>query len=175
MIEKYWDPGSLLLLVFCLVPICREDIRTRTIPQKWCIALGVGGLCLAAAKTLVTVITVYRDTGSPIAGAAVYTPIFFSLAGALAATGLGLLCRGVTRDGFGWGDVKLMAALGASMGLFPFLRGMAMTGLCSLIAALFLLLVKKAKTSDTLPFAPFLAAGAVLSEVFEVLMEAGVS
>ncbi len=151
MIEKYWDPGSLLLLVFCLVPICREDLRTRTIPQKWCIALGVGGLCLAAAKTLVTVITVYRDTGSPIAG----------------------LCRGATRDGFGWGDVKLMAALGASMGLFPFLRGMAMTGLCSLIAALFLLLVKKAKTSDTLPFAPFLAAGAVLSEVFEVLMEAG--
>ncbi len=175
MIEKNWDPGSLLLLVFCLVPICREDIRTRTIPQKWCIALGVGGLCLAAAKTLVTVITVYRDTGSPIAGAALYTPIFFSLAGALAATGLGLLCRGATRDGFGWGDVKLMAALGASMGLFPFLRGMAMTGLCSLIAALFLLLVKKAKTSDTLPFAPFLAAGAVLSEVFEVLMEAGVS
>ena len=173
MIEKNWDPGSLLLLVFCLVPICREDIRTRTIPQKWCIALGVGGLCLAAAKTLVTVITVYRDTGSPIAGAALYTPIFFSLAGALAATGLGLLCRGATRDGFGWGDVKLMAALGASMGLFPFLRGMAMTGLCSLIAALFLLLVKKAKTSDTLPFAPFLAAGAVLSEVFEVLMEAG--
>ena len=173
MIEKYWDSGSLLLLVFCLVPICREDLRSRTIPQKWCIALGAGGFCLAAAKTLVTIITVYRDAGSPIADAAVYTPIFFSLAGALAATGLGLLCRGVTRDGFGWGDVKLMAALGASMGLFPFLRGMALTGLCSLAAALILLLVKRAKPSDTLPFAPFLAAGAVLSEVFELMMKAG--
>jgi prepilin signal peptidase PulO-like enzyme (type II secretory pathway) len=106
-----------------------------------------------------------------VPGDPVYTPILFSAAGALAATGLGLLCRGVTKDGFGWGDVKLMAALGAALGLFPFLRGMALTGVLSLAAALFLLIVKKAKPSDTLPFAPFLAAGAVLSEVLELLME----
>ena len=48
---------------------------------------------------------------------------------------------------------------------------MALTGVLSLAAALFLLIVKKAKPSDTLPFAPFLAAGAVLSEVLELLME----
>ena len=173
MIEKFGEIGSLLLLVFCLVPICREDLRTRTIPQKWCIALGAGGFGLVVAKTIVTVITVYRAAGSPIAGASLYTPIIFSLAGALAATGLGLLCRGATKDGFGWGDVKLMAALGAAMGLFPFLRGMALTGVCSLVVTVFLLAVKKAKTSDTLPFAPFLAAGAVLSEVLEIWMKTG--
>ncbi|MBQ8925789.1 MAG: prepilin peptidase [Clostridia bacterium] len=173
MIEKIWVSGSLLLLVFCLIPICREDLRSRTIPQKWCIALGAGGLVLALARTLADVISVYRGTGSPIAGAAVYTPILLSAAGALAASGLGLLCRGAVRDGFGWGDVKLMAALGAAMGLFPFLRGMALTGLVSLAAALFLLVTKKAKTSDTLPFAPFLAAGALVSEVLEWIMETG--
>lgn len=167
MNEKIWVTGSLLLLVFCLVPICREDYRERQIPLKWCIALGAGGFVLALARTLATVITVYRTAGSPIAGTSVYTPILFSAAGALAASGLGLLCRGITRDGFGWGDVKLMTALGASMSLFPFLRGMALTGLCSLVAALFLIIVKKAKPSDTLPFAPFLAAGAVLSEGLE--------
>lgn len=173
MIEKIWVSGSLLLLVFCLIPICREDLRSRTIPQKWCIALGAGGLVLALARTLADVISVYRGTGSPIAGAAVYTPILFSAAGALAASGLGLLCRGAVRDGFGWGDVKLMAALGAAMGLFPFLRGMALTGLVSLAVALFLLVTKNAKTSDTLPFAPFLAAGALVSEVLEWIMETG--
>ena len=173
MIEKIWVSGSLLLLVFCLIPICREDLRSRTIPQKWCIALGAGGLVLALARTLADVISVYRGTGSPIAGAAVYTPILLSAAGALAASGLGLLCRGAVRDGFGWGDVKLMAALGAAMGLFPFLRGMALTGLVSLAVALFLLVTKKAKTSDTLPFAPFLAAGALVSEVLEWIMETG--
>ena len=66
-----------------------------------------------------------------------------------------------------------MAALGAVLGLFPFLRGMALTGIFSLLAALFLLVVKKARPSDTLPFAPFLAAGAVLSGVLELIMETG--
>lgn len=173
MNEKIWVTGSLLLLVFCLVPICREDLRTRTIPKKWCIALGAGGLVLALARTLATIIKVYRTAGLPIAGSSVYTPILFSAAGALAASGLGLLCRGIARDGFGFGDVKLMAALGAAMGLFPFLRGMALTGFSSLGAALFLLIVKKAKASATLPFAPFLAIGAVLSEGLEWFRGAG--
>lgn len=173
MNEIIWVTGSLLLLVFCLVPICREDLRSRVISRKWCIALGVGGLLLALARTLTVFLSVYRASGSPITGAPVYTPILFSAAGALAASGLGLLCRGITREGFGWGDVKLMGALGAAMGLFPFLRGMALTGLCSLGAALFLIVVKKAKSSDTLPFAPFLAVGAVLSEGLEWLWEVG--
>lgn len=171
MNDKLWGFGSLLLLVFCLAPVCREDLRTRCVPQKWCIALGASGLVLALVRTLLKVLSIYRRTGMSVPGDPVYTPILFSAAGALAATGLGLLCRGVTKDGFGWGDVKLMAALGAALGLFPFLRGMALTGVLSLAAALFLLIVKKAKPSDTLPFAPFLAAGAVLSEVLELLME----
>ena len=132
MNDKLWGFGSLLLLVFCLAPVCREDLRTRCVPQKWCIALGASGLVLALARTLLRVLLIYRRS---------------------------------------WGDVKLMAALGAALGLFPFLRGMALTGVLSLAAALFLLIVKKAKPSDTLPFAPFLAAGAVLSEVLELLME----
>lgn len=173
MNEKLWVTGSLLLLVFCLVPICREDLRSRTVPRPWCIALGSGGAVLALAQTLSTVLSIYRTTGSPIAGVFVYRPLLFSAAGALVALGLGLLCRGITRDGFGWGDVKLMTALGAAMGLFPFLRGMALTGVLSLVAALVLLIVKKAKPSDTLPFAPFLAAGAVLSEGLAWFWEVG--
>ena len=46
-------------------------------------------------------------------------------------------------------------------------------GIFSLLTALFLLVVKKARPSDTLPFAPFLAAGAVLSGVLELIMETG--
>ena len=105
MNDKLWGFGSLLLLVFCLAPVCREDLRTRCVPQKWCIALGASGLVLALARTLLRVLLIYRRTGVSVPGDPVYTPILFSAAGALAATGLGLLCRGVTKDGFGWGDV----------------------------------------------------------------------
>lgn len=163
-----WTTVSGLFLTACLVPICREDLRSRTIPWKWCLALGAGGLILALAKTLTTILLVSRTGGSPIADRSLDTPLIFSAGGVLAAVGLGLLCRGVARDGFGRGDVKLMTALGATLGLFPFLRGMALTGIVSLGAALVLLLTKKAKPSDTLPFAPFLAVGALLSEALEL-------
>ncbi len=154
MNERIWVTGSLLLLIFCLIPICREDIRQRIISPKWNLVLGLGGIVLSLARSI-------TETN--------YQTLFLSVSGALAAAGLGFLCRLISKDGFGLGDVKLMTALGAAMGLAPYLRGMALTGIVSLVTALFLLVVKKAKSTDTLPFAPFLAVGAVLSEVFEYI------
>lgn len=173
MNEVLWKTGSLLLLVFLLFPICREDCKTRTIPNRWSLALLVSGLLLATAQTLISLFSAYDGTGLLLSDPSVYSPLLFSAAGALAALCLGLLCRGISRDGFGWGDVKLLPGIGAFLGLFPFLRGMALTGLLSLAAALYLLLVRHAGKTDTLPFAPFLAAGAVLSEVVECVMAGG--
>ena len=145
------------VLVLLLVPACIQDWKTRQIPNRWPLALGLAGLALSAAQI--------RMTG--------WSPLVFSLVGALTAFGLGLLCRTLSKGGFGWGDIKLMSSLGAVLGLFPFLRGMALTGLFSLIAAVWLLLVRHKHTSDQVPFAPFLAIGAVLSEGLEWWMSAG--
>lgn len=156
--DVLWKTGSILLLVFLLVPICREDRKTRTIPNLYSILLAVGGALLAGAHSLAVSSS---------------TPFLSSAEGALAALGLGLLCRGIGREGFGWGDVKLLPGLGMALGLFPFLRAMAVTGVLSLIAAGYLLLFQHAKPSDKLPFAPFLAAGAVLSQGLELFVSGG--
>lgn len=157
-----WKSVLFLLLVFLLIPVCREDCRTRTIPNRWPLLLGGIGLLQAGIAS-----------GLLSPGVFSFHIFLFSAAGALAAGGLGLLCRGLSREGFGWGDVKLMAGLGAYLGLDPFLRAMALTGVFSLVAALYLLLVRHAQKTDTLPFAPFLSAGAVLSAGTECFLSGG--
>lgn len=155
----FWKAIHTALLTLFLVPVCRSDLRDRTIPNRWPLFLLLCGLLIPALQI--------RSAGT--------SPILYSAVGALAGSGLGLLCRGVSREGFGWGDVKLLCGLGAMLGLFPFLRGLALTGLFSMAAALFLLLVRHASPKDSLPFAPFLAAGAVLSEGLEWFMTGGMT
>lgn len=162
MDQDLWKSVFLLLLVFLLIPVCKEDLRSQTIPNRWPLLLGGAGF-LQAGITPVLVSS----------GVSIHTSILFSAAGALAATGLGLLCRGISREGFGWGDVKLLTGLGAYLGLFPFLRSMAVTGVLSLVAALYLVLVRHARANEQIPFAPFLAAGAILSEGMEWFVAGG--
>lgn len=65
----------------------------------------------------------------------------------------------VTRGGMGWGDVFLMAGLGALLGwkltALTLYGGIVSGG----VAALFLLLAKRVGRKDALPLAPFLLAG----------------
>lgn len=165
MIENtLWKMVHFLLLVFLLIPICKEDLQNRTISNRKNLLLGGAGLLTAGISS-----------GFTPSEAILHTSFVTSAEGALAACGLGLLCRGVGGEGFGWGDVKLLGALGAYLTLTPFLRGMAVTGVFSLLATLWLLLFRKAKPSDALPFAPFLAAGTVLSEGMECFMAGGPS
>ncbi|MBP5459046.1 MAG: prepilin peptidase, partial [Clostridia bacterium] len=57
--------------------------------------------------------------------------------------------------------------LGAFLGLDLFLRAMAVTGLVSFMTVVVLLLTRKLTRTDSLPFAPFLALGAVVSQALE--------
>ncbi|MBQ8469850.1 MAG: prepilin peptidase [Clostridia bacterium] len=151
-INTLWKSVRFLLLVFLLLPVCREDCRSRTIPNRWPLLIGGIGLLQALLSPVL-------DSAGEFSSLL----LLFSAVGALAAGGLGLLCRGIGREGFGWGDIKLMIGLGTYLGLEPFLRAMALTGVLSLVAALYLLLVRHADKSDTFPFAPFLSVGAVFS------------
>ncbi len=142
----------ILLLGALLTPVCVTDIKTRTIGNGWCIALAVCGLLLAGTEAVLC-----RPEWLPAVTSAG--------AGLLAAALLCGLCRLVSREGFGLGDVKLVLAMGLFLGLDPFLRAMALTGLLTLAGALFLVVVRHAKRTDTLPLAPFLTAGALAASV----------
>lgn len=139
-----------LLLALLLIPVCVTDLRRREIPNLWCLLIGLSGLLLTGLE---------RDATQWVA---------LGL-GFFAAWVLAFACRLVTRTGFGLGDVKLLLALGVYMKLGIFLRGMVFTGFLTLAAAMFLLLVRHAKEEDTLPMAPFVSVGAVLSQILESL------
>ncbi len=147
----------LLLLPILLLPVCVTDVRQRTIENRRCIALGGSGLLLMAAEAIAA-----RPDG--------VSSLLSAAGGLLAAGVLDGLCRLVSREGFGLGDVKLILALGVFQGLDLFLRSMALTGLLTLAAALYLILVRRAERTETLPLAPFLAAGSVLAVLWALLL-----
>ena len=147
----------LILLPVLLLPVCVTDVRRRTIGNRRCIALGGSGLVLMAAEAISS-----RPDG--------VSSLLSAAGGLLAAGVLGGLCRLVSREGFGLGDVKLILALGVFQGLDLFLRSMALTGLLTLAAALYLLLVRRAERTETLPLAPFLTAGAILATLWALLL-----
>lgn len=144
-----------MLLTGLLFPVCVTDIRRRTIGNGWCIAIGSCGLLLFAVEAFLA-----RPDWIPVLTSAG--------AGVLAATLLCLLCRLVSKEGFGMGDVKLVLAMGLFLGIDRFLRAMALTGALTLIGALWLLLVRHANKTETLPLAPFLTAGALLASLGDI-------
>jgi len=88
------------------------------------------------------------------------------LSSCVAATALlivSILCRLISSNAIGFGDVKLLAL----MGLFLKTDGIWDTMLCSMVASflfsLYLVIFKKANRQTEIPFAPLLLAGTVIS------------
>lgn len=82
--------------------------------------------------------------------------------GAAALFGLYLAVALAARGGFGFGDVKLAALLGLFTGFQgwrPFGLGIFLTGVAGGVPALALLLARKARPRDELPYGPAMVAG----------------
>ena len=73
-----------------------------------------------------------------------------------------LLLSFVTRHGIGYGDVKMFAWLGFSVGLSDTYNILFYSVLAAAAAGVYLLLIKKADRKKELPFAPFVYAGCYL-------------
>lgn len=134
-----------LALTAGLVPIAWRDWQTKTIPNRWLLGLaGIRALLFLAEAFLYP--------------AAFWDNLAFTLGGAMAA-GLALLaCYVVSRHQIGAGDVKLLVAVGAylGVGLTYFVLIGALVG-----AALYGgvgVLLKRATVKDEIAFAPFVAA-----------------
>ena len=70
-----------------------------------------------------------------------------------------LLFRFLSRGGIGYGDIKLMAAMGTLIGISGTISVLLIAQIAALMAAGVLLIMKKVTVKDSLPFAPFFYLG----------------
>jgi leader peptidase (prepilin peptidase)/N-methyltransferase len=69
----------------------------------------------------------------------------------------------VSRGGMGWGDVKLAALIGLATGFPLVVLAVIMGAILGGIVAVALIIAKKKKSKETIPFGPFLAVAAMVT------------
>jgi len=90
-------------------------------------------------------------------------PFINSLIGIMIGGGFFYLIAIVSKGGMGGGDIKLIAMIGAFLGWEGTLVTILMGSLIGSIIGIALIITKKKKRRDPIPFGPFLALGAVIS------------
>ncbi|MFZ5597808.1 MAG: prepilin peptidase [Bacillota bacterium] len=104
-----------------------------------------------------------------LAGAALFLPLtgeftaLNALYGILSASGFLLLLNLISRGGMGMGDVKLAAFMGLLLGWPMALLAVFYAGFLGAIAGIALIITRRKKRKDPIPFGPFLAAGTFIS------------
>ena len=125
-----------------LVAAAGVDLRTTWLPDQLTLPLLWIGL-------LVSTITMFVDPVSSIFGAAAgYLSLWLVYQGFKLATG---------KEGMGFGDFKLLAALGAWCGLKAILSILLISSLVGAVIGSIFLLVRRKDRSTQLPFGPYLA------------------
>jgi prepilin signal peptidase PulO-like enzyme (type II secretory pathway) len=74
-----------------------------------------------------------------------------------------LLIAIVSRGGMGWGDVKLAALIGLATGFPQVILAVIMGAILGGIVAVALMMAKKRKRREAIPFGPFLAVAAMVT------------
>lgn len=124
-------------------------------------SIGLGALTDKAAGYVLDIVTLPICAFSIVATASSGVA-FHSMIGAVAAAGGLFSLYAITRgQGLGLGDVKLAAACGTLLGAQAGLLSLGISFIFGGSAALPLLLSKRANRRTAVPFAPFMAAGAL--------------
>lgn len=91
------------------------------------------------------------------------TRVAYSALGGAIGLAVFLLIAIVSRGGMGWGDVKLAALVGLATGFPLVFVAVIIAAILGGIVALALVAAKKKRRRETIPFGPFLAAGAMIT------------
>jgi leader peptidase (prepilin peptidase)/N-methyltransferase len=134
---------DLFILVGFLVPIVIHDMREKKIPNIYVIPC----FCLLLLSRLL-----FRPTIS----------LWFFLDVTIGFFFIWILWF-FTGGRIGLGDAKLSGLLALALGLAGWLFALFIASFTGLITGLILLRIKKIKREEGIPFAPFLAAGGVVS------------
>lgn len=139
-----------LILLAGLFVIAWIDQRQKRIPNQILIVLAAGRLGILVAESLV-----YTGYGLSLFIAAAL--------GALAGGGMFLLAYVLSRGGIGMGDVKLFAVLGFYLGTGSIFTVVFLTVVLSAAYSIVMLIRRKIKLKEEIPFAPFVLAGTLLA------------
>lgn len=137
-----WQALAGLGFSFALIALAGIDVRTQLLPDPITLALLWAGL-------LSTLVPIYVDPASALVGAALgYLSLWMVYWTFKLATG---------KEGMGYGDFKLFAALGAWMGALALLPIILMASLIGAIVGGVVLAVRGQDRNVPIPFGPFLA------------------
>lgn len=134
------------LLMLCLLAICFADLQKKTIPNLF--------LYIWIALTLPALLI----NGNALANLGGY--LLALLAALLFFGGQYFLSGG---RWLGSGDIYLAVGMALLLGLNNFILAVVCSYLIGSIIVVLLLLLKKAKTKQTIPFAPFLVMGTLIA------------
>ncbi len=138
-----WQAGAGLALTWTLIALAGIDVRTQLLPDQMTLPLLWIGLLLA-------LVPLFVDSHASIVGAVV---------GYLSLWSVYWLFKLATgKEGMGYGDFKLLAALGAWMGPFALLPIVLLSSLIGAIVGGTFLALRGHDRATPIPFGPFLAA-----------------
>jgi len=143
-IFRYW------LLMYGLVLLGILDADQKRIPNQ---AL----LLMLAARTILLVgeCLLYGDF--------IFEIVCSALVGLAGGTLLFLITAFFARKGIGMGDVKLVGTVGYYLGFQVLMSDLIITMLLTVLVGAGGLLIKKMSLKTEMPFAPFMAAGTILT------------
>jgi leader peptidase (prepilin peptidase)/N-methyltransferase len=138
-------PQALVALVFtwCLISLTMIDADHKLLPDQITLPLLWGGLLL---NTFGLFVPLYDAVWGAIAG---YLSLWSVYWGFKLLTG---------KEGMGYGDFKLLAALGAWMGWQSLLIIILLSSLVGAVVGCIILVISKQDRNTAIPFGPYLAA-----------------
>ena len=138
-----WPAGAGLVLTWTLIALAGIDVRTQLLPDQMTLPLLWLGL-------LLSLFPLFVHTNASVLGAAI---------GYLSLWSVYWLFKLATgKEGMGYGDFKLLAALGAWMGPLALLPIILLSSLIGAIVGGTFLAVQGRDRATPIPFGPFLAA-----------------
>ncbi len=152
-----WQLAGVLLLLYFLIALTFIDADTQFLPDDLTLPLLWLGL-------LFNLFTVYVPLSQAVIGA---------IAGYLSLWSVYWLFKLVTgKEGMGYGDFKLLAALGAWMGWKMLLLIILFSSVVGAVLGILFILLGRQQRGTPLPFGPYLALGGVAALFFGVQLNA---
>ena len=143
-----WSAAGAMILIWCLIALTFIDVDTQLLPDSITLPLLWLGLLFNLFGT-------FTDLPSAVTGAmGGYLSIWIVYWGFILATG---------KEGMGYGDFKLLAALGAWMGWQMLPLTILLSSLVGAVVGIGLILLAKRGRQVPIPFGPYLAAAGLLA------------
>lgn len=151
-LKEFFFIAKRVLLIAVLWPIAISDYREFRIPNKWILI----GILLRVILFLPEIIFARDILQATLVseGIAVLGAIVICVA-----------CMFLSKGSIGMGDLKLMMLMGLMLGVEGICYAMFISIFFSFVIAVMLLVMRKKKKNDAIPFAPFILAGTVTAMI----------